>query len=420
MKQKNKANELNVQTHSAIDNALFCLKCTYNHYPLLLLWCFMGVLINVSLPVLTTYLPKVVIDEITSGDGMQNLIRTVLSFTLGIALLLGFKHFVERYIYHHKFKMNSYYMRRVANKGMTTDYCNQEKDQFRKLQSESFQSCNGNYSNLTQVYDAGIALCSSALGFAVYFGILIRLSIWVILLLISTTLADYFLNKRIIKWASDHNKEKIGYQQKTNYINSVSGDIKSAKDIRLYSMPKWLDTLYRANMDGLAGWYRRYTAKIFRTAIWGGGLSVLREGIAYAYLLYLVLNSQISVADFVLYFGVITGFSLWLGGILGQFNALNRISLSVDYLRAYLEYPELHQNEGGRDARELLDFPREIELKNVCYRYEGAEQDTLRNVNLKIDPAEHLSVVGLNGAGIDDARQTDLRTVRSDRWRGIL
>ena len=98
-------------------------------------------------------------------------------------------------------------------------------------------------------------------------------------------------------------------------------------------------------------------------------MSLLRECTAYAYLLYLVLNHYISVADFVLYFGVITGFSIWLGGILGQINLLNRISLAVNYLRAYFEYPECYQNQGGKDTIDMLNFPKVIELQNVSYRY---------------------------------------------------
>lgn len=35
----------------------------------------------------------------------------------------------------------------------------------------------------------------------------------------------------------------------------------------------------------------------------------------------------------------------------------------------------------------------------MSYRYEGAEQDTLQNINLRIIPYEHIAIVGLNGAG---------------------
>lgn len=399
MKLKKSSNELDVKEHSVIKNTFFCLKNTVDCYPQLLIWCLFAILANVGIPILSTFLPKIVIEKIISGDSMQNLIRVTLTFTLSIAVLSGLKRFFEKYVYHHKFKMNSFYLRKVANKGMTTDYCNQEKEHFRKLQTESFGSCNGNYSPLTQVYDVIIELCSNSLGFVVYFGILIRLNIFVVVFLIATTLISYFLNKRIIKWAVNNNKEKIGYQQRTDYINNVSADLKSAKDIRLYNMSVWLEKVYGDNIKSLSGWYKRYTEKVFGVSLCDSGLSLLREGVAYAYLLYLVLNWQIEVADFVLYFGVITGFSVWLSGILGQINSLNSISIAVDYLRAYLEYPESYKKDGGIETTNIISLPKTIELKNVSYRYEGAQSDTLQNINLKIESTEHLAIVGLNGAG---------------------
>ena len=392
-------NELGVKEYPVIQNLLYCLKSTTEHYPLLLLWCGVSIIINVLLPIFIIYLPKAVIDDITLGNSARNLIITVLSYSVCISVLSGLKRFMEKFTSFQKHKMNTYYTHKVANKGMTTDYCNQEKEQFRKLQSESFNSCNGHNSPMTQVYGTGVALFSNLFGFIVYFGILVKLNIFVVLFIAATTFISYFLNKRVIKWASDNNKKKIGYGQKTNYINSVAADIKSAKDIRLYNMSSWLEDVYNNNIKGLSGWYRRYAVKVFNAAAADGGLSLLREGTAYAYLLYLVLNSRIGVSDFVLYFAVITGFSGWLGGILSQINALNRISLAFDYLRAFLEYPETFKKQGGIETFDILKLPKKIELRSVSYKYEGASEDTLKNISLIIDPAEHLAVVGLNGAG---------------------
>lgn len=397
--KKNRENDLHVKEYPVVKNMIYCLKATINHYPLLLLWCAIAIIVNVLLPVLTMYLPKEVIEKISSKSSLESLITMVLALTLSIAVLLGVKRFMESFIYRHKFKMNSFYMRKVASKGMTTDYANQEKEHFRKLQSESFNSCNGHYSRLAQIYDTGVALFSNGLGFIVYFGILTRLNLFLVLFLVGTTLISYFLNKKIIKWTSENNKEKIGYGQKIGYINVVSGDVKSAKDIRLYNMPVWFENIYTNNITALSNWYKRYAAKIFKVAIFDGGLSLLREGAAYAYLLYLVLSNQITVADFVLFFGAITGFSGWLAGILGQLNSVNSISLSINYLRAFLEYPESHKREGGKDVSNISTFPKKIELKNVSYRYDGAEGYTLKNINLTLNPNEHLAVVGLNGAG---------------------
>jgi ATP-binding cassette subfamily B protein len=103
----------------------------------------LAVFINISLPLLTTFLTKVVIEAIIEKSDLKYLMVVTLVFTLSIAILSGFKRFAEQYVYQHRFKMNSFYLRKVANKGLTTDYLNQENERFRKLQAESFNCCKG-------------------------------------------------------------------------------------------------------------------------------------------------------------------------------------------------------------------------------------------------------------------------------------
>lgn len=396
---KIRSGEMGITEYSIGRNALFCLKSTFHCYPPLLAWCGIAALTGTALPVLATFLPKAVIERITGGGGMGGLIAVTLAFTLSIALLSGLKRFADGCVENHRFKMNTWYNRLVARKGLTTDYRNQENEQFRKLMNESFSGCNGHFAPLSQAYGIWIALFSNFLGFAVYFGILVKLNGLILLFLVATTVVSYFLNRRILKWAADNNRERIGYGQRTSYLNSVSGDLRAAKDIRLYGVTAWFERVYAMNLKGLSGWYARYAAKVFGVSAADSGLSLVREGASYAYLLHLVLTSRIGVADFVLYFGVITGFSLWLGGILGQINALQRINLSFNYLRGYLEYPETYKREGGASTDSLRASPKTIALQNVSYRYEGAESDALHKINLTIRPAEHIAVVGLNGAG---------------------
>ena len=99
-----------------------------------------------------------------------------------------------------------------------------------------------------------------------------------------------------------------------------------------------------------------------------------------------------------MYLSVVTGFSAWVGNIFSQLSSLNQINLKINYFRSYLEYPETFNRSNGLISP-VNDCPKVIELKNVSYRYEGAEHDTLQNINLKIIPGEHLAIVGLNGAG---------------------
>lgn len=399
MKKEKEENALQVTRYGTGSNVCYLLKETLKCYPFLLVLCAFLVVIGIIIPVLTTFLPKIVIEQITTGVELKDVLLVTIIGTGVLALCAGGKVFFEKVLFFQKLRMNTYYTELVATKGMTADYSHQESERFRKLHTESAGACNSNYSPMTQVYDVGVGLCTSALGFALYFGILARLSVVLVVFLIGVTICSCMLNHKAIRFTEKHRDEKVRYQQRTDYLASVSGDIKSAKDIRLYHMNGWLLDMYRKNVEGLNGWYRRYTKTVFGVAAGDAGLSLVREVAAYVYLLYMVISKDMGVADFVLYFGVITGFSAWLSGLFGQVTALSRISSTVNYVRTFLAYPDTYNREGGRELPKASDGPKALSLCYVSYRYEGAEQDTLSGVSLTVAPKEHLAIVGLNGAG---------------------
>ena len=52
----------------------------------------------------------------------------------------------------------------------------------------------------------------------------------------------------------------------------------------------------------------------------------------------------------------------------------------------------------GSENPDLEKAP-EIEFRNVSYRHEGADKDTLRSISFKVKAGEHIALVGENGAG---------------------
>lgn len=380
-----------------LKNIWYCIKKTSEWYFALLVLYIILTLVNAIIPILSAFLPKLVIERLTSDSNIWGLIGTIMVFMGSIAVLTGVSKFLTKYLYFEKFSINVHYLKLVANKGLTTDYINQENGTFRKLQEESFLCCNG-HSPLTQVYDVLQSLGTGVLGIAVFSAVLYKLNAAVILFIVVTTAVSFYLNKRVVKWTDEHSKERMSYVQRLNYINAISGDARSAKDIRLYPMAKWFSDIYTDNMKGIASWYHKLTKKLFSVTACDGALGLLREGIIFLYLIYLFMNSQISVADFVLYFGVVTGFSAWLSEIFAEVSVLNQLSTKINRFREYLDFPEEYLREGGLHPNQDK-LPKVIELKNVSFRYEENQPYVLENFNLAINPGEHLAVVGLNGAG---------------------
>ena len=379
-------------------NLAYCVRATRQCCPKLLVFCVLVILANCLVPVITAWLPKVVIEEITAGTPLHRLLLVTAGMTAALAVLSAAQKYLEKLIYWNKFKMNAFFLRRITRKGLTTDYRNQENEHFRTLQNESFASCNGNFSHYAQTYDAAVQFFSNLLGFLAFGGILLTLNPLLILFLFLTTLISFLLNRRVSKWIEANTGEKTGYEQRMQYVIHAADDTRAAKDIRLYRMAAWLDGIYEKNLSGLLEWYRRYTAKLFGVSAADSALVLVREGAVYVYLLYLALNGRISVAEFVLYFNVVAGFSAWLGSLLGQVALLRRLNHALNRFRTYLEYPESYLREGGRPAGDRK-APKTIELRHVSFRYDADGENVIRDLSLELAPGEHLAVVGLNGAG---------------------
>ena len=184
-----------------------------------------------------------------------------------------------------------------------------------------------------------------------------------------------------------------------NYISNNAGRANIAKDIRLFNMGSWLEDIYSSTLR----LYQSFIAREQKVYIMGNLadviLSFARNGIAYIYLIGLVLNNGLSASKFLLLYTAVGGITIWVSGILTVVTELYKESLEISTLREFLEYPEPFAFENGKAIEPDRNGKYEIELKNVSFRYPGAERDTLKNINLTIKPGEKLAVVGLNGAG---------------------
>lgn len=387
------------KTYSTVSNMLYCMKCTQRHVKSLIVWVVLSILFKVAIPVLEMYIPKIVITQITTAVSWQGIVVVVLAVTLTLAILGAFAKLCERSILDKRNLMGSYYIHQISQKCLTTDYENRETESFITLQQESYQMCSTMESMLRTIYNVWINFFSGVIGFIFYSAILTQLNVFILLFLILTTSASYFLSSKVIKWTENNSGERARYHHKLGYVDTVAEDIKSAKDIRLYNMVDWLQGIYHDNIKKVAQWYKRYDKLVIKTSVANSSISLLREGIAYAYLIYGVFNNQIDVPNFILYFAAITGFSGWFSSIIGQLTEMKRVSTYVSKLRNFLDYPDNFKREGGISTADKLKAPCKIELKNVSYRYLGAEKDTLHNINLVIDCNNHIGIVGLNGAG---------------------
>lgn len=125
-------------------------------------------------------------------------------------------------------------------------------------------------------------------------------------------------------------------------------------------------------------------------------LNMVRELVAYAYLVYLVYNNELSVSDFIFYFGIITGFSNWIMNLVICVSDLERCCNDCQAFRDFTEAED--ENDSSKVSHQLGDVTS-IEFKNVSFTYPAAEESTIKNMSFKVNAGENIAIVGENGAG---------------------
>lgn len=157
-------------------------------------------------------------------------------------------------------------------------------------------------------------------------------------------------------------------------------------------MQEWLRALYGKYMRLYQAFYGKREMRYFAADLTDLALTVLRNAVAYGYLLYMALGGRIGAAEFLLYFTAVGGFTKWLTGIMENVTMLYRQGMELDFVREALDYQELFLMEGGEPVEADENGGYTIVLRDVSFRM-------FSHLNLTIHAGEKLAVVGLNGAG---------------------
>ncbi len=357
------------------------------------------IFLTVAASVAAMYLPKTVVQQIMLGASINTLVITALAFTVVIALLQATKVYFDSAAQPRRVSLRIENCHDILVKAMTTDYANLETKEFSDAKQKANDVTNNNGAATEAIYTCLSTLGTNILGFIVYIALLISVDPLILLLTAVTTVFGVIVRRWANRWQHDHEEESAAFNKRIWYINDIGSNYKLAKDIRLFSMLGWIQSIHAANMKLHNNFERRVKLRHLVADVVDCAATFAREGVVYGYLIWQVLNAGLAIDSFILLFAAISGFSGWIMGILNDYATLTRQSLDFCLLRRYLEYPDKFRYEDGEEIKQEPNKAYQLELRDVSFRYSGATQDTLTGVNLVIKPGERLAIVGLNGAG---------------------
>lgn len=180
-----------------------------------------------------------------------------------------------------------------------------------------------------------------------------------------------------------------------SYVFYQLADFRLGKDIRLYDSADMMCGKAQHFSDEQVGIWRNTQRKQRKNSWVMDAANALRDGISYFYIGFLAVTGAITVGDFSMCVSA-AGTLYW--SLYGVVSGVQDISRRCAYAHRYIEF--LRFPAAMKKGAECVK-PGEhtIEFRHVSFRYPRSEKFVLRDINLTIRPGEHLSIVGLNGAG---------------------
>ena len=383
--------------YSIWQNVCFMVRTAWNTHKRVLVMCVAIAAIQVALNLVQLYVTPEILEKVEQGASVKELLLTIGMFSAALFLLMGAKGYLTQNRLSAEVDVRSAIIRLITRKTCETSYPNTRDPKVLKMKEQASAATSSNADATEHIWTTLTQILTNVAGFVVYLLLLSNMNTFLIVMVVVTAAVGFFISKHINEWEYRHREEKETHQKQSSYMIWKARSLEFAKDVRIFGLGDWIRQLCDQSVRMLEAFaVRREKAYIWANVV-DVLMTLLRNGVAYAYLIWQTLEQGLPASEFLLYFTAVSGFSAWITGILSEFTQLHKESIALSRVQEYLNIPEPFKFEEGITPPKADTY--ELKLEDVTFRYPGTEKNILENINLTIHPSEKLAIVGLNGAG---------------------
>ncbi len=350
--------------------------------------------ITVVLYWLNIYTPSIVLDRLQTSDTFAIVVYTILALllsTLGFRMIKNYID-IKRQLSSDYLSLRLYHI--LSESGLSKDYYLHFDEEYQE-KAKRADNARWNKGNTFPTELGNLVI--NIICFVLFGSVISLLSPWVLLLLLVGCLINFFTQRWKQNYDYRHQEEADLVDNRFHYTMFEAPARQHAKDLRLYGFSDFISKTFDSLIKEYLSVFRKFQNSSSTVEIVSYIVSAVRDGLAYAFLIFRAVNGEFGPAEFVLYFSAISQMSSFIGGILGGVSSIREGALQLSDFREYLEIQgEFNHGEG---IEKPVGRPLSIEFKNVSYKYPKGEKNVIDNVSFKIKAGEKIALVGLNGAG---------------------
>jgi len=205
---------------------------------------------------------------------------------------------------------------------------------------------------------------------------------------------------RIMKLEYDFDVEKKIIMRRANYSKRVFYQPEYAKEIKLSHIEVPLEEQFNQAIDETIIVSKKYGVRISLWSLvnWIIPVTFLSMFCVPLYLGYMALVvCRIGLGDVAALNNAQAIIRRHLDSVNYCMNRIQKAGLFCERFRRFMNYESKIENAKG--TKEVPKKRMDLEIKDMSFRYQGAEKDTLKHINMKIRAGEKVAFVGENGAG---------------------
>lgn len=386
---------MNLEKPNIIKNFFYSLKKIYKTDKIFVLETIIHTIISALVVFMYPYILKMAIEAIEQNLSFKELILKVLIVVVSVMILVFINQACWRDQSYRARKLSALFTREYHLNSLKTDYEKFEQPESQDVFEKGSRAL-GTRSGFIGLYTNMFTTISKVITFIIGCGIILRVSIWLIVIIVILAIIKLLLTSYNTKKEKTNFHDKTpGIWRKISYTNNISKNLTIGKDLRIYEMDKFIDMERQKTIDEYMKLYKKeeIRSNILGTII--NLIHILDEVALYSFMIYEVINNNMSIADFTFIIASIRTLSRSLTVIINNFS--NNLSYSLQ-VNDYRKFETLDLSFNG-DTKPLVADEVEIEFKNVSYSYYMQEGYTLKNISFKIKKGERIALVGHNGAG---------------------
>lgn len=349
----------NQKEYSLLSNMVYILREGFRFQKPLAFFVFLAVLTNVVSTYLPTFALSAVIGQLTGRVEFHVLQKTVLLFFAGMLVTNMLGSWANSNTWWRMINSRVQFMMMRIHKVLYMDYEYIESAKVMEVCQKAMRATGGNTNGVEGMMHSSQQAFQVLVSALTAIVIVLRLSPWMVLVLFALGVLNYF-NMDYTKKKDKRTWDELApYWRKTWYMQQTMSNFVYGKDIRLFSMKRWLLSKY-ASLHGFT--HRRIVESKDRWimyALRNQILFLVEEGAIYVYLIYRVLETDMSIADFTLYLGAVRAFYGVLEQVFNNITDMKAQSREINDFRTFLEYPEreiLLQGDDPASAGAYVDM----------------------------------------------------------------